>query len=90
MRDIEAIWARIEAHADQTFHQVEGGESTYQVRGRTLRPDRTNRNIPKSDFEKALDQVPFSSTTEVNRLGVQGPSYVFAILMDGRIRQGDW
>jgi len=24
------------------------------------------------------------------RLGVQGPSYVYAILMDERIRAGDW
>jgi len=90
MRDIEVIWTRIKAHAGQTFHQVEGGEFIYQVKGRTLKPDRTNRIISRSDFEKALSHVPFLSTTEVNRLGLQGPSYVFAILMDDRIRQRDW
>ncbi len=72
MRDMKTIWTRIEAHAGHTFHQVEGGEFIYQIKGRTLKPDRTNRNIPKSDFEKTLNHVPFTSTTEVNRLGVQG------------------
>lgn len=90
MPDIETVWARIVAHQERTFHQVEGGEFTYTVSGNVLRPDRTNRNIPKSDFAKALPLAPFSSTTQVNRLGVQGPSYVFAILMDARIRQADW
>ncbi len=90
MRDIATIWTRIETNSGQTFHQVEGGEFTYRVKGRTLKPDRTNRVISRSDFDKALNYVPFASTTEVNRLGVQGPSYVFAILMDERIRQGDW
>jgi hypothetical protein len=32
--------------------------------------------------------VPLSSTVEMNHL--QGPSYIYAILMDSRIRRDDW
>jgi hypothetical protein len=86
---IDSVWARITHHAGEMFHLIRGGQFTYVVLGNSIKPDRTNRQIPKSDFARALPHVPFTSTTEVNHLGVQGPSYVYAILMDARISRED-
>jgi hypothetical protein len=53
-----------------------------------LRPDRTNQSISKKDFQSAYVLVPLSGTMVVQHL--RGPSYLYAILMDARIRQDDW
>lgn len=83
------VWARIVARAGQPFYQIRGGQFHYQVvGGRTLRLDRTRQNIPYSELEKAHALVPLASTAKVQHL--RAPSYLFAILMDPRIRQSDW
>jgi hypothetical protein len=84
----DSVWQRIEAHAGETFRQKRGGEFTYEARSGAVHPDRTNRALPRSHFEQAFDHVPLNSTVPLQRL--QGPSYLYAILMDPRIRQGDW
>lgn len=88
--DIETVWSRIEVHAGEEFRQIRGGAFRYQVcRCRScLVPDRVNFNLPRSDFEKALELVPFGNTVPLQHL--RGPSYLYAILMDPRIRQVDW
>ena len=86
--DIDVVWSRIAAHCGEEFRQIRGGVFRYEVSGGALRPDRTNRQIPKSDFKKALGLVPLTSTVGLQHL--QGPSYIYAVLMDPRIRQGDW
>lgn len=83
-----AVWQRIETHAGETFRQIRGGEFAYEVRSGAVWPDRTPRALPRSHFEQALAHVPLASTVPLQRL--QGPSYLYAILMDRRIRQGDW
>ena len=83
MDKVDAVWERIVAHQGQVFRQMRGKEFTYSVKGNVLRPSATNRNIPRSDFEKALDLMPLHGPGEINRL--QGPSYIFAILKDPRI-----
>lgn len=70
---IGEVWRRIESAAGQTFRQLRGGEFTYEVRGRSLIPDRTNRVLPRSDFERALALVPLENTVPLQNL--QGPSY---------------
>ena len=84
----DTAWRRIESHAGEAFHQIRGGEFTYAVRSGAVWPDRTNRALPRSHFERAFELVPLASTTSVQHL--QGPSYLYAILMDPRIRQSDW
>lgn len=86
MWDLETVWASIVSLAGEAFRQIKGGEFTYAVAGNYLRLSRTNRSIPKSDIAKSLPYVPFESTTVVNHLAVQAPSYVYAILMDPRVR----
>ena len=88
MTGFEKVWNRIKAHEGETFTQIRGGEFTYEVSGNTVIPDRTNRIFPRSNFEKAFDLVPLENTTQVQHL--QGPSYIYAIMMDDRIRQSDW
>ena len=84
----DEVWARIEAHAGEDFSQVRGATFSYEVRGSSLVPSRTKWNIPRAHFEKAWQLVPLKNTAAVQHL--QGPSYLYAILMDKRIRQLDW
>ncbi len=88
MRDIEIIWKRIVAHEGETFRQIRGQEFQYSVAQSVLRPSTTNQNLPKSVFDTALKDVPFENTVSLQKL--RGPSYLYAILMDRRIRGNDW
>lgn len=85
---IDKVWGRIEAHAGEVFRQKRGATFTYTVAGGCVRPDRTNRLLPRADFAAALELVPSPTTVPFQRL--QGPSYVWAILHDPRIRGEDW
>jgi hypothetical protein len=85
---IASVWERIETHAGQEFHLIRGATFQYAVVAGHVVPDRTPQQIPKSHFEKALDLVPLASTAVVQNL--RGPSFIYAILMDDRIRQTDW
>jgi hypothetical protein len=82
------VWNRIKAHAGEKFTQIRGGQFTYEVVSGCLIPDRTNRQIPKSNFEEAFRLAPLKNTVPVQHL--QGPSYIYAVLMDKRIRQDEW
>jgi hypothetical protein len=86
--DCERVWQRIVRHSGEVFHQIRGKPFTYLARGRTITLHTTNRHISRTAIEKALARVPFISTSAVQDLSA--PSYVYAILMDSRIRQVDW
>lgn len=88
MHDIGTIWARIEAHAGEDFTLTRGDVFQYAVPGNYLRPLGRVRHLSKTNFAKALDRLPLDNTRSVADL--QGPSYVYAILMDHRIRRDDW
>jgi serine/threonine protein kinase len=88
MAGIERVWQRIVDCQGQTFRQVRGREFTYEVSGRVLRLHTTNQNLSMATFEEALARVPLAGPGDINDL--RGPSYVFAILYDDRIRQGEW
>ncbi|WP_409274906.1 hypothetical protein V1499_06960 [Neobacillus sp. SCS-31] len=85
---IEQVWKRISQNEGQVFKQIKGGEFTYKVSGNTIELDRTNRNVSKGTFAEALKYVPLENTVPLQKL--QAPSYLFAILMDQRIRKNDW
>lgn len=84
----DEVWSRIVTHAGDSFRQIRGGEFTYAVEGGHLVLSRTNHALPRSHIEEALKLVPLSNTVVVQHL--RAPSYIFAILMDERIRRGDW
>ncbi len=85
---IDTIWERIKDCEGQTFKQIKGGEFTYKVKGNVIMLSRTNRSVSKSTFSEAFKFVPLENTVPLQRL--QAPSYLFAILMDKRIRKNDW
>jgi hypothetical protein len=85
---MERTWQRIVAHSGETFHQKLGGSFTYRIEGNTLIPNRTNHRLARSQFEKALDRMPIDGPGQLHDL--RGPSYLFAILTDARIRDQDW
>ena len=82
------VWGRIQGSAGGKFVQKRGATFTYQVRGGHVVPDRTQQQIPRSHFEEAHQLVPLLNTVPVQHL--RGPSYIYAILMDFRIRLSDW
>ena len=85
---IEKIWPRIRKCESEVFRQIRGQPFTYTVQGAAIVPSTTNRNISRSQFDRALHFVSLANTRPVQHL--QGPSYMFAILMDQRIREDDW
>lgn len=87
-RSIDEIWRRIEQHAGEDFRLIGGKVFSYEVPGNYLCPVGRVRHLSKTNFGKALDRVPLDNTGSVSDL--QGPSYVYAILMDPRIRRSDW
>jgi hypothetical protein len=88
MATFDTVWERIKLRAGERFVQIRGGEFTYEVIGGHVVPDRTNQQIPKSHFEEAFGLLPLENTVPVQHL--RGPSYIYAILMDKRIRENDW
>jgi hypothetical protein len=82
------VWPRIEAHAGEDFKLIGRRVFQYEVPGNYLRPIGRVRHLSRTNFSKALDRLPLHNTGSVRDL--QGPSYVFAILMDDRIRRGEW
>lgn len=87
--NIDVIWDRITVHEGETFRQKQGQEFTFTLKGDAIVPSTTNWIIPKSSFEKALELVPLKNVAIIQRV-CQGPSYVYGILMDQRIRNGLW
>jgi dephospho-CoA kinase len=85
---IETVWGRVRAHAGEPFTLVRGARFEYEMFDNYLRPVGRVRGLSRSNFAKALARVPFQNTRDISDL--QGASYVFAILMDERIRRGDW
>ena len=85
----DALWARIRTCEGQEFATISGKPFTYEVAGNHLVTSRTNFNLAKSDFEKALALVPIDGPGQISDL-VRGSAYVWALLHDKRIRKLDW
>jgi hypothetical protein len=87
--DIEAVWTRIVSRAGEAFHLKRGAEFTYEALDNAVVVSRVNQTIYRSQFELALEKTPLDGPGDLSR-NVWAPSYVFAIIMDDRIRAGDW
>ena len=88
MASIIEVWSRIKEHEGDTFKTITGLEFSYSIDGDSIIPSRTDWNIPKSHVGKSLERVPLKDTTEIQDL--MGPSYLWGILNDDRISNGDW
>lgn len=88
MPTIDEVWSRLRALEGKTFRQLRGGEFQYSLEGSVLRPSRTNRALSKGQIAKALARLPLSRPSQFHDL--QGPSYIYALLSDQRVRRLDW
>ena len=88
----EAVWRRIESHQGEEFRTVTGRSLTYQVEGSGIwfsrDGRRINRKLTRKQVNVAISRCPLRTTTEIKDL-IDYP-YLFALLMDGRIRGEAW
>jgi hypothetical protein len=89
MVKFEDVWARVVAHAGDTFETKRGLPFTYQREGDALRTDRTDYSLGRGEVEKAFAHGPCDGPGDISKL-VRGPAYIWAILHDPRIRGQDW
>ncbi|WP_088006836.1 hypothetical protein [Indiicoccus explosivorum] len=85
---IDEVWNRIIKYDGQEFTQIRGQKFTYKVAGNSLVLSTTNHAISRRTLEKAFQFVPLENTVPIQNLFA--PSYLFALLNDERIRQGEW
>lgn len=85
MNNFESIWKNICDHEKEIFYTKRHRPCSYKVSGNQLILLNTTRNIPRSNFERALT-VDDPSPSKFQRLNLQGPSYIYAIITDPRIR----
>jgi hypothetical protein len=86
---IDEVWGRIRAHQGETFHTKTGLPLTYTVTDNRLTTSRSHVALSVTGFSTVLKRVPVASPAHINS-EVRGPSYIWAILHDPRIRQADW
>ena len=79
------IWNRIVQHAGEDFYTVTNIRFTYQISCNSVITDRTTYPLAQSQFEKAYNLGELKNPSQINKL-VRGPSYVYAILTDARIK----
>jgi len=85
----DEVWDRIKTFQGQIFHTITGLEFSYIVLGSYLKTTRTVYNLSKRDFSRASSMVPIPNPGAINNI-VRGPAYIWAILHDQRISQGEW
>lgn len=88
----ESVWRRIESHQGEEFKTARKLPFTYAVEGAGIwffrNGRRINRKLTRSQVEKAIARCPLTSTTEIKDL--MDFAYLFALLMDARIRGQAW
>ena len=84
MSTTETTWNRVVALAGTVFSTKTGKTFTYDISGNSVALGNTNRMIPRSHIERAVDRSPLTGPGQLQDL--QGPSYVYAIVTDPRVR----
>ena len=83
--NFETVWANIEKHAGEEFTTKNGIAFTYHMDGASVVPDHTGYPLARSQFAKAAEIKDLRGPGQIS-FSVRGPSYVYAILTDPRIR----
>jgi len=88
----DAVWQRIESHQGEQFKTATRLPFTYSVEGNGIwffrEGQRINRKLSRAQVNKAIARCPLTSTTEIKDL--MDYAYLFALLMDARIRREAW
>jgi hypothetical protein len=87
------VWNRVVAHQGEDFRTRTGKMFTYAGEGNTgiwffRDGKRINKRLWRGDLEKAVSRCPLANTTDIS--DCFDPAYLFALLMDQRIRANDW
>lgn len=84
----ETILRRIMNNQGNLFRTITNLPFTYEIDNGYLRVSRTNYAIPLSDIRVAYNVFPCAGPSGFGN-AVRGPSYIWAILNDSRIRNND-
>jgi hypothetical protein len=88
----EAVWHRIEKFQGDQFYTATRLPFTYEVEGNGIwffrNGKRINRKLTRSHVGVAISRCPLKTTTEIKDL--MDFAYLFALLMDRRIRGDAW
>jgi hypothetical protein len=88
----ESVWRRIESHQGEGFKTARQFPFTYEIEGSGIwffrDGRRINRKLTRGDVDKAIARCPLNSTTEIKDL--MDYAYLYALLMDPRIRGQAW
>ncbi|MCC7366075.1 MAG: hypothetical protein IT303_17045 [Dehalococcoidia bacterium] len=87
-RRLDHVWSRVVRHAGEEFRTTRGRPFRYVVSGDGLLIDRVQQQLSRELMEKAFARAPLKNTADVADLW--GMSYVYAIVMDDRIRAAAW
>ena len=90
--DTDRVWARIFAHQGELFRTTRRLPLTYKVEGNGIwffrDGRRINRKLSRTQVDIAIARCPLENTAVIKDL-FDYP-FLFAVLMDERIRQNDW
>lgn len=88
----ETVWHRMERHQGEQFHTQRNLPFTFRLEGNGVwsyrNRKRVNRKLTRSQLAVAISRCPLRSTTEISDL--MDYPYLFAVLMDQRIRSQNW
>jgi len=85
----DEAWRRVTGYAGAIFYTKTGYPFTYTVEDDAVKTSRTSYTLSRDQFEKAYNLAPVKGPGEYTNLG-RGPSYIWAILHDERIRRKQW
>jgi hypothetical protein len=89
---LESVWHRIQSHQGEEFKTATGLPFTYEVERAGIwffrNGQRVNRKLTRNQLNLAVARCPLRSTTEIKDL--MDYAYLFAMLMDNRIRGEAW
>ena len=89
---LQEVWRRIEKHQREEFQTATALPFEYEVEGNGIwfyrEGKRINRKLTRTQVNVAVLRCPLASTTEIKDL--IDYSYLFALLMDPRIREKAW
>lgn len=89
----EKVWNRVLTHQKEEFHTRTRLPFTYSVDGKRgvwfyRKGRRIEKRLGRGDLEKAVARCPLKKTTDIK--DCFDSAYLFALLMDSRIRDKDW
>lgn len=85
----EEVLRCLRTHEGAVFRAIAGKDFTYRIHGGLFRTSRTRDPVGLPGVERAYRLPPFPNPRAFPA-GEEGASYVWAVLLDPRIRRLDW